>query len=140
MPLKPGQKAGLSVSPTQQSVVVSRQSCARSNKLLLWASMGNVTSALDALRAELHEVEDQLAGYDALRKRRERLLAAIEATEAIEAMARPVGTPVYSSKEQFGVIVRRVLMDNLPAGQPSTPSEAAIMILKELGRPTHIRD
>ena len=98
--------------------------------------MSNLTSALDALRAELKEVETQLAQYEDLRKRRERLLRAIEATEEVEAMARPTATP----QEEFGVTVRRLLAQQLPSAEPETPSEAAILILKELGRPTHIRE
>jgi hypothetical protein len=96
----------------------------------------NVGSALDALRLELREVERQLAEYDALRRRRERLLNAIDATEAVEAMRDEVQTPA----EELRSVVQRVVLRAVPSDHPPTPSEAAMAILKEVASPLHIRD
>lgn len=103
-------------------------------------SVSNVVSALEALRAELREVERQLADYEALRRRRERLLNAIEATEAVEAMKDEVPTASAASRRDFQSEVQRLMLLQVKSDHPETPSEAALAILREVGSPIHIRE
>lgn len=100
---------------------------------------GHVGDALEALRAELRQIELRLEEFEVLRARRVRLLEAIMATEAVETDMVEHFVPSVSS-------AMPVLLPSNPAPPansyvPSSPSDAALYVLREAdGEQLHIRD
>lgn len=107
----------------------------RPGRRILYPMGTGVNSALDALKADLREVERALEQYQSLLARRRRLAEAIRAVEAVNSPAPPAST------ESFAAAVQKLFQaaSTAPASPaPNSPVEAAYEVLRREGRPLHI--
>ncbi|MDX2208492.1 MAG: HTH domain-containing protein [Gemmatimonadales bacterium] len=103
---------------------------------------GKLATAEKLIQDELDEVDRQIAALGPLRERRDRLVESLKALRRVDEVTVADLRRSAPTESDFAAVVRSTFAaaSEVRVPRPSGPSQAALMILREVGRPMHLRE